>query len=391
MKWTNKGHQYDVLGEKLCNIDKESRSFYIWGAGTFGISFFELFYRKIRIDGFIDSDVQKQGMYICGMPVYTPDFLKEKHVYVLVSAGWTKDIYDRLEEYGYHKNQDYLHIDDFASLYHWYKEKKVYLSDVVYMITERCSLKCQKCNAFMPRIQDPLNVPIKDIFHHFEQFFKYVDNVNVLGLVGGDAMMHPDFAEILEGLGQKYYPEKAAHIEAYCNAVIVPDDRTLQVMKKYNVFYRFSDYRPYTEGRQKVEKVVELLEKNGIRYDHVKFEKWCDCGYPQKSNGRHGEAEWTEFFDSCDRKSCHGLFDGYVLNCGMARSADRIDYCKMDSTDYFDISVYDESRKAELIEYMLGYSEKGYLNYCKMCNGSFNVNTKMIEAGEQIGTTNESN
>lgn len=388
MKWTNKGHQYDLLGKKICNIGVENIAYLVWGAGTFGISFYELFCNEIKIEGFIDSNPKKQGTVVCGIPVYSPDYLEEHRAYVLVSAGWTKEIYRKLEKYGYVKEKDYLHIDDFSSLYYWYKYGKVYLSDITYMITEKCSLNCKKCNSFIPLMVDPKNIPMSEILKHFEEFFKYVDNVNILGIVGGDAMMHPDFSSILEELGNRYYPKKAAHIEAYCNGVVIPNEYTLHIMKKYDVFYRFTDYRPYTKGRQRIEEIIALLEEYGIRYDHVRFEKWCDCGYPQESNGIKGEEELIQFFDSCDRKSCHALFDGYVLNCGMVRAAHRIDYCEMSETDKFDISYYDQDRKIELIEFMLGYSEKGYLNYCKKCNGSFNVNTKMIEAGEQIERTN---
>lgn len=385
MKWDNKGHQYDLIGKRICDVHKQQLPCYIWGAGTFGISFWELFHEEIFIEGFVDSDVSKQGKRICGIPVYKPQILQEKKVFVLVSAGWTNDIYRQLETYGYVKGRDYLHIDDFSSLYQWYKNQKVYLSDITFQITEKCSLKCKNCNAFIPIIQNPVNISVANILDQFEKFFRYVDKVNVLGIVGGDAMMHPQFNEIIEALGEKYYPHRAAHLEVYCNAVIVPSEQTLEILKKFNVFYRFSDYRPYTEERQKIEEIVDLLQKYEIRYDHVKFEKWCDCGYPQKSNGLEGEEQLIHFFDSCDRKSCHVLFDRYLLNCGMARNADRIGYCHLENTDYFDIADYNQSRKIELLEYMLGYSEKGYLTYCKMCNGSFNVNKHMIEAGEQIG------
>ncbi len=385
MKWIRKGHEFDTIGEKIVGLNNSELEFWVWGAGTFGISFFELFDEEINISGFVDSNPTKQNTTVNGVPIYAPEILKEKNVFVLVSAGWTKDIYGKLDEFGYVKGENYLHIDDFASLYYWYKYKKVYLSDIAYMITEKCSLKCKNCNAFVPMIKNPANVKADDILNHFEQFFQYVDNVNVLGIVGGDAMMHPQFADILEELGKRYYPNKAAHIEAYCNAVIIPNERVLAIMEKYDVFYRFSDYRPYTQGKQKVEEVLQLLNEYNIRYDHVKFEQWCHCGYPQMSNGITGTNNLIEFFDSCDRKSCHGLYDGYVLNCAMARNADRVNYCNLDASDCFDISYYDENRKIELIEYMLGYSQKGYLNYCKMCNGSFNVNNNFIEAGEQIG------
>lgn len=384
MKWTNKGHQFDVLGKKICALVQEKSTFYIWGAGTFGISFYELFCHEISIEGFIDSDPLKQGTTVCGIPVYAPNYLKERKGFILVAAGWTKDIYGQLEKLGYTNKQDYLHIDDFTSLYYWYTKQKVYLPDIGYTITEKCSLKCKDCSSFMPKVQHPKNFAVDHIINNFEQFFRYVDKVNVVVLVGGDAMMHPDFADIVEELGKRYYPDRAAHFEAYCNAVIVPNERVLQVLKKYNVFYRFTDYRPYTDGRQRIDEIVALLRKNGIRYDHVRFEKWLDCGYPQISNGIYGEDELIEFFSACDRKSCRGLYDGYVINCAMATNAARISYCKLDASDVFDITDYDESKRIELIEYMLGCSEKGYLNYCRMCNGSFNVNHKIIEAGKQI-------
>lgn len=384
MKWTNKGHQYDMIGEKICALGKKRAPFFIWGAGTFGIAFFELFCKEIEIIGFIDSDPLKWGQILCNVPVYSPNHLKDAKQFVLVSSGWTKDIYDKLEELGYSRGQDYLHIDDFTSLYYWYQYRKVYLSDITYMITERCSLRCEKCNAFIPKISNPVNFPIEFIERDFEQFFACVDNVNVLGLSGGDAMMHPQFADILESLVQKYYPSNVSHFEVYSNAVIIPDQRVLQIMKKYDVFYRFSDYRPYTEGRQKVEEVISFLLENGIRYDHVRFESWRDCGYPQESNGIQGQENLIHFFDACDRKSCHRLYDGSLLYCGMAKCADRIDYCKLDSSDVFDLTGCTESKRIELIEYMLGYSEKGYMNYCQMCSGGFNINDKLIEAGKQL-------
>lgn len=384
MRWTNKGHQYDLIGEKICTLSDNQSSFYIWGAGTFGISFFELFCHEIKIDGFIDSNPKKQGLTVCGVQVHAPDYLKDKHFFVLVSAGWTKEIYSQLNELGYVKGTNYLHIDDFTSLYYWYKYKKVCFSDITYMITEHCSLKCENCNSFVPKIKNPINVPIKQITKDFEQFFQYVDHVNILGLSGGDAMMHPDFVDIIDELGDKYYPQKAAHLEVYSNAVIIPNEHMLQIMKKYDVFYRFSDYRPYTNERQKIEEVISLLQKNGIRYDHVRFEKWCDCGYPQTSNGIKKAEDLIKFFDACDRKSCHSLCNGLVLYCGMMKGADRINYWNIDTSDAFDISVYDADKRIELIEYMLGYSEKGYLHYCQKCNGSFNVNRNVIEAGKQL-------
>lgn len=383
MKWQNKGHELDGIAKRICDNNAEN-VYYVWGGSVFGESFYRLFKDEINIIGFIDSKEEKQGKLIDGKKIYPPSWLISHRAIVLVSAGWTKDIFAELAHMGYTRNVDCFHIDEFISIYNMYKYNKVYISDITYTITERCSLKCKNCNAFIPLYHDAKNYSVERVMEDFERFFQWVDYVNVLSLCGGDAMVNPQFSEILEEIGEKYFPERAGNIEVYSNAVIIPDERALNLMKKYNVYYRFSDYRPHTDKKQKVEEITDMLTKNGIRYDHVKFEKWCDCGYPQESNGLSSEEELVKFFNACDRRSCHDLSERGVMFCGMGFSPDRIGYCKADTDDFFNIAQYDEKRRMEFLEFMLGYSNKGYLSYCRKCNGSANVNNKLIESGEQL-------
>ena len=383
MKWSNKGHEFDSVAVKICS-HVESCKYYIWGAGTFGRAFYGLFKDKIHIIGFVDSKPEKQNTMVDGVKVYAPAVLKDTDAIVLVSTGWTHQVYTELNKMGFKKHETYFHIDEFTSVYMLYKENKIYVSDITYTITERCSLKCKNCNGFIPHLKEARNYEKIDILKNPDMFFQWCDYVNVLALCGGDAMVHPEFASILELVGERYYPKKAGNIEVYSNAVIVPDEAVLKMMKKYNVYYRFSDYRPYTEGRQKVEEIITLLKNNGIRYDHVKFEKWCDCGYPQESNGIQGESNLIKFFERCDRRSCHNLTERGVIFCGMAHAADRVGYCAIEEEEYFKLENYEQARRNEFLEYMLGYSEKGYHAYCAKCNGGANVNHNLIEAGEQM-------
>jgi len=383
MQWKNKGHEFDELAKIICE-NKNENGYYIWGAGTFGISFAESFRDKLNLLGFVDSKKEKQGKEICGMPVYAPEYLSEHRGYILVSAGWTKDIFTKLSEMGYVKNKDCFHIDEFTSIYMFYKEGKVYLSDIGCCITQYCTLRCKNCASLIPKIKHPRHIPIENIKEDLEAFFRWTDSVNILALEGGDAMLHPGFDEILEMVGKMYYPEKAMHLEVYSNAVLIPSHDTLEIMKKYDVFYRFTDYYPYTQGRQHIEEITKLLEQYHIRYDHVKFQQWLNYGYPQTSNGIQDEDNLRNYFNMCDRRSCHGLYQKKVMFCSMGQNAEWAGYCDRDESDSFDIAVYDENKRAEYLEFMLGYTEKGYLEYCKKCNGSFNVNNKFIPAGEQM-------
>ena len=196
-------------------------------------------------------------------------------------------------------------------------------------------------------------------------------------------MLHPNFTEILEYIGENYFPNRINNIEVYSNAVIIPNKKTIELMKKYNVIYRFTDYHGHS-GVQKIETIEKLMKDNDLEYDHANLVSWYDSGYPQESNGIEGEENLIDFCTACDRKSCHDLWENKLFTCGMCISAAWIDYCSFDELDYFSLVPYDENKRMEFIEFYLGYSEKGYYNYCKKCNGGMNNNTHAIPVGEQM-------
>lgn len=378
--WTHKGHEFDNIASYIC--DRENR-FIIFGAGTFGKAFLDEFGKELNIACFVDSSKMKQGTLIQGFPVHSPDILNPaKGEIVLVSTGWTRDVFALLQEKGYIKNKNFFHIDEFMSIYKMYKENLLYVSNLNINITEYCSLRCRKCSALNPYIKDKVHLPPEEVQRILDIYFKWVDEVSILGLVGGDAMVHPQFNDILELVGERYYGEKAHHIEVYSNAVILPNERSLELFKKYNIIYRFTDYGNASCGKQRPREVTKLLEENGISYDWARFEKWSDCGYPQESNEIPVE-NLKAFYEACDRRSCQGLLGTKLFYCGMAIGAQRTGYCNASETDYIDLSR-DDIDKKELLEFMLGYNEKGYIEYCKKCNGGPNINQKYVIPGEQL-------
>lgn len=382
MKWKKKGHEFDEYARVICNPESK---YYIWGAGTFGESFYSRFQAEVQIEGFIDSNPQKQGTLLCGVPVASPEYLKEKsnEIKVLVSAGWTREIFQELEKMGYEKGRNYFHIDEFSSVYMMYHHKKLFLENIGYVITEKCTLRCKNCLGMYPYYKDAKNIPTDKIKEDIDNLFRWVDQINVFAINGGDAMLHPQFAEILEYLGESYYGKKICDLEVYTNAILMPNQTELELMKKYHVFYRFTDYGVYTSSKQKIDEIKLLLKDYGIRYDHVKFVSWYDTGYFQENNGIK-EEKLVDFCAACDRRSCQLLFDHKVFYCGTCHNADRMDYCRIQEEDFFSLESFEEEKKIELMEYMLGYSQKGYYEYCKKCNGGQNVNSKKIEAGVQL-------
>lgn len=380
MKWKNKGKEFEYMKDFF----EKKHTYVIWGAGTYGISFYESYKDYFDIVCFIDSSEKKQGTKIHDVEVISPNTFFETRTdeIVLVATGFTSEVYRVLMKNGLNKGTEYFHVDEMVSLYMWYVHNIVCISDLIFGITQRCTLNCEYCIAFVPHISKPIDYPIDDILADVDVAMEWVDEVSVLGLVGGDAMMHKDFLKILEYIGDKYYPSRIKHFDIYSNAVIPIDETTIKIFKRFDVFYRFTDYSLST-SKQRINEIEEQLLSNNIRCDHAYFSEWFDCGYPQESNGIVDDNALAAFFDSCDRKECHMVKDKHLFSCGACINADIIDYCKIEESDYFDLSCFDNNRKSEFIEYYLGYSEKGYMAYCKKCNGGANVNSHSISVGSQ--------
>jgi hypothetical protein len=384
MKWKNKGHEFDDLAGIILDA-VETKSFYIWGAGYFGDAIFETLRNDVDFTGYIDTNPSKQGKQMNGMIIHSPEILGNidiERTSILVSAGWTKEIFAELKHFGFVKNSTCFHIDEFLAIYMMYRHGKLYLSSCSLAITERCTLRCRKCAGFIPLLKNPVNFTLDEIAEDIEILFNSIEYLSSLHISGGDAICNPECGKILEYLASRYSQCKIGTINLMTNAIVVPNDRLCDILGRYNIYFRFTDYNL---GKiQKIDQCIKKLEQYGIKYEHVKFSEWYDLGYPQESNGLVGTDELQRFHALCDIRSCSMIARGRFYLCGRTYSAGRIGYCDVDTSDYFDLNDFDPGRKIEFMEFALGFSEKGYYNYCKKCNGGFNVNRYKVTPGVQI-------
>lgn len=114
----------------------------------------------------------------------------------------------------------------------------------------------------------------------------------------------------------------------------------------------------------------ELFEQNGVRYIvGAQDSSWMDYGFEYLD--RHaGEKELIEVFDSCDTP-CHEIRENKFYFCVMARSVAENLAKNVGEDDYLDFDkLVSPDCKRELLEFILGYSEKGYLDMCNYCYGA---------------------
>lgn len=382
MKWTNKGHEFDQVAKEIL---KEEVSYYIWGAANFGQCFYEEYKDTLHIVGFIDSDEKKQGETFCSLPVHHPNMLENNTHKVIVASIFYAEISEQLIQYQRIENKDFFHVETFSMIYMVYAKDKLAIQTTSIVITDFCSLRCKHCAELIPYIETPQHKSLDDIMTELDVLFQSVDWCSVLVISGGDSMVHPNFNEVLIKICDKYLGNKVFTIEILTNAVVIPSEETLALFQKYNVIVRFTDYGEQVSHKQKLELVGGILSNHNVKYHKYQHNSWLDLGYPQEHN-KIKEEDLPQFMSDCNLHSCSRFYKTRFYRCFYSFRSNRIGYCQDVEEDYYDLSIETENpfTKKELMEYLLGYTEKGYYEACKKCNGFFNVNTKTLPVGEQL-------
>ena len=110
--------------------------------------------------------------------------------------------------------------------------------------------------------------------------------------------------------------------------------------------------------------------------------EWYDYGF-QYVNHQNNEEKLIHVFDRCGT-ICHEIRENRLYYCVMARSVSENLNFGVGHEDYLDLrQLNDENWKKILVEFISGYSEKGYLDMCNFCNGGDCIKYK-IPVAEQL-------
>jgi hypothetical protein len=77
------------------------------------------------------------------------------------------------------------------------------------------------------------------------------------------------------------------------------------------------------------------------------------------------------------------LRDGKLYGCNYAGYASVAGLTAETAGDYYDLGTFSGEKKAELVEFRLGFNERGYMEFCKKCAGYGN-NSHPVKAAEQL-------
>ena len=136
-------------------------------------------------------------------------------------------------------------------------------------ITQRCTLKCKHCLAFIPYLNNPKDMTLNEIKRSLETYFSIVDTVEVFSITGGEPLMHRELVKIFENVF-KYSMQIKDTIDLVTNGTIQIKEGILDFLEDNSEKVRviISDYgvlSPY------VSEITESLRERNIKYRVAKY------------------------------------------------------------------------------------------------------------------------
>ncbi len=383
MIWMNPGKEKGI--DIIC--DKQNQ-YYIWGAGQTGINFLKAWGRDITILGIIDSSEALIGQNVEGFCVQSPKNISfDSDIKIIITINTPQNIYEVaefLKKQGMIENKNFFRYRTIKRVLNYWLKDKIWLEQTDISLTTKCTLRCKECLLQMPYIGCPVNLEWDEIKNRIDCSFRLVDEYEEYHIVGGEVLLSPELIRCIEYLGEQY-AHQIQTIVMVTNATIEPQDSLLYILKKYNVQVEMSDYS-YSKafnGKQRLDLWVERLEKYGIKYAIRKMEMWNHFDREMKEN--YNERALTYCFDYC---SCVVSTVSYVKDrvylCARAAVAEDSGLSVLHEDNSFAIGDRTAENRRKFLEYVVGYTAKGYLEECKKCYCSTLWWENEIPAAEQL-------
>ena len=383
MKWKNKGHEYDQIFNKI----DEKKEFYLFGAGDYGTQFLHIIDTEIKITGYIDNNPSKQGKKINEKFCYAlEDITLSKNEGIIVTMSQIARILpiEQLIACGYKKDEDFFIIEEFLSIYYAYKKDKVYFSSISFLPSTACNLTCRHCLNFNPFAKNFYVRGWDELVKDIDLFFSCVDHIMLFHISGGEPLLYKYTADLVEYI-DKNYRNQIDTLRMVTNGTIVPQDTILSKLSQCGVEITVDDYRDAVPQSQNCfDQLINKLEKYHIKYYINKSDSWIDLA-PEKTD----YSDWSELQLEMHREKCQQswqeLRDGKLYSCNYAAYATVAGIAgEQDLEEVYDLTKYVPTQKKELVEFRLGYTAKGYTNFCKKCRGFTPENSEQVKPAEQV-------
>ena len=267
----------------------------------------------------------------------------------------------------------------------------VVIDRVAIHLTWRCTLRCEKCSAFIPKSYElglNFDYNLDEIILSLSTLLKITDSINVVTLTGGEAILHKNIVELCQFLLENEY--KFNRIDFQTNGTILFPDKLLSVLAKSNKFILFIDnYAPNISTKTKQN--VRLCEKYGIKYQVRKYyganaymNGWIDWSpRVEKIDAETAKKQFSNCANARPGRRVFVLYGKLLTLCAMPYCRYRIGAQPIDDILLLDLSnSLSLKEKQECLVEMRDTELNPGCQYC--CGLGVDQNVKRYKAGKQI-------
>lgn len=374
MKWQNKGYEFDewcreIAYKNICFIgdDKNFRS---------TTNFLNLKYRNVEIKtklkkirgvlflvrALINLNLAKNFYDTLKLNneiivVSDEDILMYKFLITSKRLKADRDIF--LESVFFNK---------YFPIYVYKKFNKIYNPfSTCIVLTTLCSLNCKYCLNYQPYIKNKQHNNYEDLIKDIDVFFATFDRVKSFSLTGGEPLLYPKLPDLLNYI-YKNYSDRIEHLWFATNGTIVPSDDLCRVIKDANAEVIIDNYTQFVPKlKDSYYMTVQKCKDFCLKYKEGHIESFFKTFPPAKNYYKYSDKKLIQKYNTCKSLySGFGLKNGKLFACCYSQFAETAELVKSTKGDYFDLLTNKNS--LELIEFILGYLNKGYTEFCKYCN-----------------------
>lgn len=243
---------------------------------------------------------------------------------------------------------------------------KDYIDRIEYSIVDRCNLNCAYCchYASIAANYQVSKTRFADDLQRLSEITNGGEYLNTFGILGGEPLMHPDFAELC-AIARINLP--LSRIRVTTNGLLLNklSKKDLCILRRYDIEILISKYRDTDD----FEAMKNLLEEYHIIY------KFCQNNqlvqFYKYSLNENGTNDPIEAHNNCvlwkeqPYYTCHELRDGYLYPCSQIARLNVLNEkfgTKFEGMEQSRIYIY-TATKDEIVEFL----DKA-VPCCKYCN-----------------------
>lgn len=235
-------------------------------------------------------------------------------------------------------------------------------SQIDFMITEKCSLKCRECLNLMQYYKEPLNYTLEHLKNEIDIISKTFDEVMELRVLGGEPFVNKDIYDICQyAIGK----QNIRKVIIFTNATIVPNESEMEKISKDKCFFYLSNYGL---KNQKIAQISSLLEERKYQYYVSDFSKnkWVKSSSFERINISKDEAK--KYFVQCEGKKCPTVSAGKFYICEFLANATNLNAIPVSGCNYVELDMNNSALKEELKIYLMA---ERILPGCYYCHRLF--------------------